>query len=101
MWHEWVSYKPCLSLCLNRQGSCRFPNANDHIGVHKKRAHPRNTAFLPAINISKGSKQRLAQLRKYRLAIEPIAAGYVLPVFRGRTLHSGELSKLKPFGISV
>jgi len=66
----------------------------------KKRAHPRNTAFL-AINICTGSKQRLAQLRKYRLAIEPIAAGYVLPVFRGRTLHSGELSKLKPFGISV
>jgi hypothetical protein len=63
---------------LNRQGPCRFLNASDHFGVNKKRAHPRNTAFLPAINICTGSKQRLAQLRKYRLAIEPIAAGYVL-----------------------
>jgi hypothetical protein len=86
---------------LNRQGSCRLLKANDLIDLNKKRAHPRNSAFLPAINVCGGSKQRLAQLRKYRLAIEPIAAGYVLPVFQSRTLHSGELSKLKPFGISV
>jgi hypothetical protein len=47
------------------------------------------------------TKQRLAQLRKYRLAIEAIATCYPVSALQSRIFHSGKLSKSKPFGIFV
>src|SRR5262249_9991043 len=69
------------------------------LSTSSSRPSPRGTISLPATNAA-GSKQRPAQLGKYRLAIELIAACYVcFPVLPSGMVHSEKLSKSKPFGI--
>ena len=90
----------CQSRCgrydLHQEVACLQASLNELLTVFSFGNH------VPDCNQHvSSSEQRPTQLRKYRLAIEPIAACYACFLHRIPTFHSDELSKSKPFGIFV